>query len=144
MSEFEGKSVPTAYFTRGYTISASHRLHSNDLTPEENRTTFGKCNNPHGHGHNYRIEVTVGGPVDPETGMVINLVALESVVKKHVIDRFDHMNLNLDPLFSNRVSTTENLNIAIFDLLSESLRPAKLDKVRIEETENNFFEYSGS
>jgi 6-pyruvoyltetrahydropterin/6-carboxytetrahydropterin synthase len=133
-----------AYFTRGYIISASHRLHTDALTPEENRTTFGKCNHPHGHGHNYRIEVTVGGPVDAETGMVINLVDLDAVVRRQVIERFDHMNLNLDPLFSNRVSTTENLSIAIFDLLFEALQPAKLEKIRIEETENNFFEYSGS
>jgi 6-pyruvoyltetrahydropterin/6-carboxytetrahydropterin synthase len=133
-----------AYFTRGYIISASHRLHTDALTPEENRATFGKCNHPHGHGHNYRIEVTVGGPVDAETGMVINLVDLDAVMRRQVIDRFDHMNLNLDPLFSNRVSTTENLSIAIFDLLFEALQPAKLEKIRIEETENNFFEYSGS
>jgi 6-pyruvoyltetrahydropterin/6-carboxytetrahydropterin synthase len=133
----------TAYFTRAYAISASHRLHSDKLSAEENRETFGKCNNPHGHGHNYRIEVTIGGPVDPETGMVINMAALDAVVSEHVISRFDHMNLNLDVLFAHRVSTTENLCIATFDLLVSALRPAQLKKVRIEETENNFFEYSG-
>jgi len=133
-----------AYFTRAYTISASHRLHTGSLTAEENRATFGKCNNPHGHGHNYRIEVTVGGEIDPETGMVINMATLDAVVGKIVVARFDHMNLNLDPLFAERVSTTENLSIAIFDLLREGLKPAILEKIRIEETENNFFEYSGS
>jgi 6-pyruvoyltetrahydropterin/6-carboxytetrahydropterin synthase len=138
-----------AYFTRGYTISASHRLHSDALTPEENRATFGKCNNPHGHGHNYRIEVTVGGPVDSATGMVINMVTLDALVGKIVLARFDHKNLNLDPHFVDRVSTTENLCITIFDLLAsewetETLKPAILERVRIEETENNFFEYSGS
>lgn len=132
-----------AYFTRAYTISASHRLHTDDLTAEANRTTFGKCNNPHGHGHNYRIEVTVSGEVGPDTGMVINMVTLDEVVQKHVVCRFDHMNLNLDPLFAHRVSTTENLCIAIYDLLRPALEPAALDRVRIEETENNFFEYSG-
>jgi 6-pyruvoyltetrahydropterin/6-carboxytetrahydropterin synthase len=136
--------APKAYFTRGYTISSSHRLHTDALSAEANRSTFGKCNNPHGHGHNYRIEVTVGGPVDPGTGMVINMVTLDKVVQQHVIDRFDHMNLNLDPLFSNLVSTTENLNIAVFNLLAAALKPAILQKVRIEETENNFFEYSGA
>jgi 6-pyruvoyltetrahydropterin/6-carboxytetrahydropterin synthase len=105
-----------AYFTRAYTISASHRLHADSLSVEENRATFGKCNNPHGHGHNYRIEVTVGGPVDAATGMVINMATLDAVVKEKVIARFDHMNLNLDPLFSQRVSTTENLCIAIYSL----------------------------
>jgi 6-pyruvoyltetrahydropterin/6-carboxytetrahydropterin synthase len=137
-----------AYFTRAYSISASHRLHSDDLTADENRTTFGKCNNPHGHGHNYRIEVTVGGPVDPETGMVINMVDLDGIVREKIVGRFDHQNLNLDPLFdpafSKQVSTTENLTIAVFELLDGAFAPAALEKVRIEETENNFFEYSGS
>ena len=133
-----------AYFTRAYTISASHRLHTEELSAEQNRATFGKCNNPFGHGHNYRIEVTVGGPVDPETGMVIDMSTLDAVVDTIVLKRFDHMNLNLDPLFAHRVSTTENLTIAVFDLLSPELKPAKLASVRIEETENNFFEYSGA
>jgi len=140
-------SIPTAYFTRAYSFSASHRLHSEDLSSETNRTTFGKCNNPHGHGHNYRVEVTVAGPVDPATGMVINMATLDAVVNKKVFTRFDHMNLNLDPLFSTQVSTTENLCIAIFDILKEALdpaEPAQLDKIRVEETENNFFEYSGN
>jgi 6-pyruvoyltetrahydropterin/6-carboxytetrahydropterin synthase len=132
-----------AYFTRAYTISASHRLHTDSLSGEQNRATFGKCNNPHGHGHNYRIEVTVGGPIDPATGMVINMATLDAVVQEHVVSRFDHMNLNLDPLFADRVSTTENLSIAIFNLLQPALKPAILEKIRIEETENNFFEYSG-
>ena len=132
-----------AYFTRAYTISASHRLHTDALSEAANKTTFGKCNNPHGHGHNYRIEVTVGGPVDAETGMVVNMATLDSVVHKEVVERFDHMNLNLDPLFAEKVSTTENLSIAVFDLLSGALKPAILEKIRIEETENNFFEYSG-
>jgi 6-pyruvoyltetrahydropterin/6-carboxytetrahydropterin synthase len=132
-----------AYFTRAYTISASHRLHSDALSTEANVATFGKCNNPHGHGHNYRIEVTVGGAVDATTGMVINMATLDAVVRKEVLERFDHMNLNLDPMFRDRVSTTENLCIAIFDLLSPVLKPAILEKIRIEETENNFFEYSG-
>ena len=133
-----------AYFTRAYTISASHRLHSDALSAEQNRATFGKCNNPHGHGHNYRIEVTVGGQIDPATGMVINMATLDAMVHQQVVSRFDHMNLNLDPLFANQVSTTENLSIAIFSLLQPALEPAILEKVRIEETENNFFEYSGA
>ena len=133
-----------AYFTRAYTLSASHRLHTQALSAEANRATFGKCNNPHGHGHNYRIEVTAGGEVDPQTGMVIDMATLDAVVDKIVVARFDHMNLNLDPLFADRVSTTENLSIAVFDLLAEQLKPAILERVRIEETENNFFEYSGA
>ncbi len=145
----KSKSSHKAYFTRRYRISSSHRLHTDVLSAEENRSTFGKCNNPHGHGHNYRIEVTVGGPIAPETGMVINMATLDEIVGKTIVSRFDHMNLNLDPLFQDHVSTTENLCIAVYQLLSAPeigalLRPAALTTVRIEETENNFFEYSGA
>ena len=129
-----------AYFGRRYTISASHRLHADALSAEENRATYGKCNNPHGHGHNYVVEVVVAGAVDPETGMVINMVALDQVVRSRVIDRFDHANLNLDPLFVNRVPTTENLCRAVFVLVKDALPAGELERVRVEETENNFFE----
>ncbi len=132
-----------AAFGRRYTISASHRLHADSLSPDENRATYGKCNNPHGHGHNYIIEVLAGGAVDPETGMVINMATLDSVVRTKVLDRFDHTNLNLDPIFANLVPTTENLCRVVFELLDGFFEPAKLEQVRVEETENNFFEYSG-
>jgi 6-pyruvoyltetrahydropterin/6-carboxytetrahydropterin synthase len=130
----------TAHFGRRYTLSASHRLHTNALTVEENRATYGKCNNPHGHGHNYVVEVMVGGAVDPETGMVVDMAALDEVVRARVIERFDHANLNLDPLFANRVPTTENLSRVVFALLKDALPAGKLERVRVEETENNFFE----
>jgi 6-pyruvoyltetrahydropterin/6-carboxytetrahydropterin synthase len=133
----------TAYFGRRYTLSASHRLHVDALTPEENRAAYGKCNNPHGHGHNYIVEVLVGGPVDPETGMVVNLAALDEVVRKKVTDRFDHTNLNLDPLFANCVPTTENLCRVVYGLVKDVMPAGKLEYVRVEETENNFFEYRG-
>ena len=129
-----------AYFGRRYMLSASHRLHSDALSVEENRTTYGKCNNPHGHGHNYVVEVLVGGAVDADTGMVVNLAALDEVVRKKVLDRFDHTNLNLDSLFANRVPTTENLCRAVFGLLKDALPAGELDCVRVEETENNFFQ----
>jgi 6-pyruvoyltetrahydropterin/6-carboxytetrahydropterin synthase len=129
-----------AFFGRRYTISASHRLHTDVLSAEENQTTYGKCNNPHGHGHNYIVEVLVMGAVDPETGMVINMVALDEAVRSRVIDRFDHANLNLDPLFVNRVPTTENLCRAVYALLKDALPAGELERVRVEETENNFFE----
>ena len=131
-----------AYFGRRYTLSASHRLHSDALSEEENRAAFGKCNNPYGHGHNYVLEVLVGGSVNPETGMVLNMVDLDRVVRERVIERFDHANLNLDPYFENRVPTTENLSKAVFELLDGSIEPARVVQVRVEETENNFFEYS--
>ena len=132
-----------AYFGRRYTMSASHRLHTDALSAEENRTAFGKCNNPHGHGHNYVVEVLTRGPVYAETGMVINLAQLDEVVQTRVLARFDHANLNLDPLFAGTVPTTENLCKAVYDLLSGSLAPAELEHVRVEETENNFFEFFG-
>jgi 6-pyruvoyltetrahydropterin/6-carboxytetrahydropterin synthase len=132
-----------AYFGRRYALSASHRLHSDALTAEENQAAYGKCNNPHGHGHNYVIEVLVSGAVDADTGMVLNMATLDEVVGNRVIDRFDHTNLNLDSLFVNRVPTTENLCRAVFELLDEAIDTVKLAQVRVEETENNFFEYSG-
>ena len=139
MSADSGK----AYFGRRYMLSASHRLHANALTVEDNRAAYGKCNNPHGHGHNYVVEVLVGGPVDPETGMVVNLADLDLVVRQRVVKRFDHANLNLDPEFVNRVPTTENLCRVVFDLLNGALPAGELECVRVEETENNFFEYFG-
>jgi 6-pyruvoyltetrahydropterin/6-carboxytetrahydropterin synthase len=132
-----------AYFGRRYALSASHRLHSDALTAEENQAAYGKCNNPHGHGHNYVIEVLVSGAVDADTGMVLNMATLDEVVGNRVIDRFDHTNLNLDSLFVNRVPTTENLCRAVFELLDGAIDTVKLAQVRVEETENNFFEYSG-
>ena len=132
-----------ACFGRRYTISASHRLHTEALSAAENRAKYGKCNNPHGHGHNYVVEVLVGGEVDAETGMVVNMAALDEAVRSRVLERFDHANLNLDPIFANLVPTTENLCRAVFELLDGSVKPAKLVRVRVEETENNFFEYCG-
>jgi 6-pyruvoyltetrahydropterin/6-carboxytetrahydropterin synthase len=135
--------MPNAYFGRRYPLSASHRLHTEALNEEENRRAYGKCNNPHGHGHNYVIEVLVGGEVDPETGMVINLATLDEVVQTSILERFDHTNLNFDPLFKNHVPTTENLTKEVFGLLKNALPVGTLEYVRVEETENNFFQYCG-
>jgi len=132
-----------AYFGRRYMLSASHRLHAEALSAEENRAAYGKCNNPHGHGHNYVVEVLVAGPVDAATGMVMNLATLDETARRRVLDRFDHANLNLDPLFADRVATTENFCKSVFELLDEAVRPAELVQVRVEETENNYFEYCG-
>ncbi len=133
-----------AYFSRRYRFSASHRLHAGVLTVEQNRATYGKCNNPFGHGHNYILEVTVGGPVRAETGMVCNMVDLDSAVRERVLARFDHTNLNLDPLFHKVVPTTENLCIEVYNLLRSAALEAELVRVRVEETSNNFFEYAGA
>jgi 6-pyruvoyltetrahydropterin/6-carboxytetrahydropterin synthase len=132
-----------AYLSRRYLLSASHRLYSEAFSEEENRAVYGKCSNPHGHGHNYVVEVTVGGQVDPVTGMICNLADLDGCVQSKVIDRFDHTNLNVDECFRHKVPTTENLCIAIHDLLAEHFVHADLERVRVEETRNNFFEYAG-
>ncbi|HEX7727462.1 MAG TPA: 6-carboxytetrahydropterin synthase [Terracidiphilus sp.] len=129
-----------AYFGRRYMLSASHRLHAEALSAEENRAAYGKCNNPHGHGHNYTIEVLVGGTVDAATGMVINLSELDAMMQTNILDRFDHMNLNLDSLFVNQVPTTENLCREVFRIVKGALPTGMLEHVRVEETENNFFE----
>ena len=133
-------SSPKAYFGRRYMLSASHRLHADSLSADQNREAYGKCNNAYGHGHNYTVEVLIGGPVDPETGMVINLVELDEVVQRKVLDRFDHTNLNLDPFFENLVPTTENLCRTVFQIIKGALPAMELAHVRVEETENNFFQ----
>lgn len=129
-----------AYFGRRYGFSASHRLHSDALSAEENRATYGKCNNPHGHGHNYIVEVRVGGDVDPETGMVCDLVELDACVRREVLDAFDHTNLNLQECFQGRVPTTENVCTEIHRRMKEGFDAAEIVAVRVEETSNNFFE----
>lgn len=131
------------HLTRRYMISASHRLHSDEMSEQENSAIYGKCNNPYGHGHNYMIEVTVSGPVDDETGMVCNLVDLDGFVDAEIVERFDHQNLNLLPEFVDAVPTTEKLCIAIYDIVKRGFKAAHLEKVRIEETMMNSFEYAG-
>ncbi len=132
-----------AHLTRRYLFSASHRLHAETLTDEQNRATYGKCNNPHGHGHNYSLEVTVSGQVNPETGMVCDLVDLDAAVHQTVLDRFDHQNLNRLKDFAVLVPTTENLTQIIYNILKQRFRAAHLEKIRIEETLMNSFEYAG-
>lgn len=132
-----------AYLNRRYLFSASHRLHSEAMSPDENRATYGKCNNPHGHGHNYTLEVTVSGHVDPSTGMICNLVDLDACVEREVLSRYNLENLNTMQEFAVTVPTTENLCIQIFDILQRRCPHAHLERVRLEETMMNSFEYAG-
>jgi 6-pyruvoyltetrahydropterin/6-carboxytetrahydropterin synthase len=132
-----------AYLTRRYLFSASHRLHSGAFSDAENQSIYGKCNNPYGHGHNYMIEITVSGQVDGSTGMICNLVDLDGYVQSEILERFDHQNLNLLPQFAAQVPTTENLCVAIYEIMRRGFTPAHLEKVRIEETMMNSFEYAG-
>ena len=128
---------------RRYRFSASHRLHSETLSEEENRCVYGKCNNPHGHGHNYVVEVRVSGNVDPATGMIANLADLDAFVEREVIEAFDHKLLNEEvAAFRKNVPTTENLCKEIYQRLKHFPK-ANLERVRVEETSNNAFEYAG-
>ncbi len=128
-----------AYLTRRYTFPASHRLHTDALTEAENYELYGKCNNPHGHGHNYGLFVTVSGPVDAATGMVCNLAEIDAFVKREVLDVFDHQNLNELDAFRERVPTTENLCLEIESILRRGFTAAKVEEVRIQETRKNSF-----
>jgi len=130
-----------AYFGRRYRLSASHRLHCDSMTDEENRAVYGKCNHPHGHGHNYVVEVIVGGEVDAVTGMVCDMVEMDRCVTKEILDRFDYTNLNCDVAFREQVPTTENLNIEIYSVLKKAFTQAEIVSVRVEETAKNSFEY---
>jgi 6-pyruvoyltetrahydropterin/6-carboxytetrahydropterin synthase len=132
-----------AYLTRRYWFSASHRLHCDAMSAQENQATYGKCNNPYGHGHNYALEVTVAGPVDVKTGMVCNLADLDAFVNENILGRFDHENLNMLEEFQETVPTTENLCVEIYNTLERGFRHAQVEKVRMEETMLNSFEYAG-
>ncbi|PYX33814.1 MAG: 6-pyruvoyl tetrahydrobiopterin synthase [Acidobacteria bacterium] len=132
-----------AHLTRRYMLSASHRLHSDEMSAEQNTAVYGKCNNPYGHGHNYMIEITVSGPVDERTGMVCNLIDLDGFVHQNVLERYDHQNLNVVQEFAKQVPTTENLCIAIYEIVKRGFDKAHLERVRIEETMKNSFEYRG-
>lgn len=138
------------YLTRSYRFSASHRLHNDALTAEENSRLYGKCDNAFGHGHNYTLEVTVAGEVDRVTGMVLDLGFMDGTVEREVIERFDLTNLNLDiRSFRAMVPTTENVCIEIYNLLKGKLNgsgrwpTARLSRIRLEETNSNAFEYYG-
>jgi 6-pyruvoyltetrahydropterin/6-carboxytetrahydropterin synthase len=129
---------------RRYRFAASHRLHSTQLSEEENCRIYGKCNNPYGHGHNYTVEVRFSGVIDPATGKIANLGDLDQFVNEKVIEPFDHRSLQDEvPAFRDTVPTTENLCIEIFQRL-KSFPIAKLEAVRVEETSNNSFEYAGN
>ncbi|WP_263409789.1 6-carboxytetrahydropterin synthase [Terriglobus tenax] len=131
-----------AYLGRRYRFSASHRLHVDAFSEQQNREVFGKCNNPFGHGHNYWLEVLVSGQVDAVSGMVCNLVDVDTFVQQRIVAKFDHMNLNTLPEFATLVPSTENLAIVLWEILKD-FTAAKVEKIRIEETPNNAFEYAG-
>jgi len=131
-----------AHLSRRYHFSASHRLHTDKYDAAQNASIFGKCNNPHGHGHNYTVQVTLSGQVDPVTGMVCNLAELDAFAQTNLLEQFDHTNLNTLAFFQNSVSTTENLSIEIYRIF-QRFTAAHLESVHVEETSNNSFDYAG-
>ncbi|MEX2599622.1 MAG: 6-carboxytetrahydropterin synthase [Dehalococcoidia bacterium] len=132
---------PVVHLSRRYTFPASHRLYSDHLSPESNDEIFGKCANPNGHGHNYRVTVTVAGPVDQGTGYVMPLDELDGIVRKHVLDAYDHRYLNVDVEdYFDLVPTGENIARRIWERLEAPLA-GKLKRVVLDETRNNQFEY---
>jgi 6-pyruvoyltetrahydropterin/6-carboxytetrahydropterin synthase len=131
-----------AHLSRRYHFAASHRLHVDALTPERNRDIYGKCNNPFGHGHNYVVQVTLAGPVDTVTGMVTNLGDLDSFAQREMLDLFDHANLNTLECFLDLVPTTENLCVELWKIFVQYPH-ARLERIRVEETGNNAFDYFG-
>lgn len=132
------------YVTRREVFSASHRLYNPHLSEEENNLLFGKCNNPNGHGHNYTLEVTICGEINPATGYLIDLKLLKEIIIENVITKVDHKNLNLDVDFlTGQIPTAENIAIGIWNQLESKIPVGKLYSVKLKETENNFIEYKG-
>jgi 6-pyruvoyltetrahydropterin/6-carboxytetrahydropterin synthase len=141
VSPREGRNMVS--LTKAFSFSAAHRLHSQFLSEDENRAVFGKCNNPHGHGHNYELEVTVKGTIDPQTGMLMDLGTLMQIVQEEIINRFDHKHLNKDTVeFRTLNPTGENIAKVIWDLLRPRLGN-QLTRIGLWETPKNLFEYYG-
>lgn len=130
--------------TQSFEFSAAHRLYCDDLSEEENGRVFGKCSNVNGHGHNYRLEVTVRGTPDEKTGTIVELPALRRTVRERVIDQFDHKHLNLDcAAFSSLNPSVENIALVIWGRLEDAFDGCRLSNVRVWETPKTYAEYSG-
>ena len=143
LEEKAKSTLPLVYITRKESFSASHRLHSAKLSDEENRLIFGKCNNMNGHGHNYTVKVTIRGPVDPITGMVMNLTDLKKYMES-VLQPLDHRNLDVDvPFFADTCSTAENVAVYIWNNLTKLLPEGLLYEVKVNETGKNSARYKG-
>jgi 6-pyruvoyltetrahydropterin/6-carboxytetrahydropterin synthase len=132
------------YVTRRECFSAAHRLYNPSLSDEENFEMYGMCSNPNWHGHNYILEVVVSGEVDPGTGYLLDLKILKEIIRKNVIEKVDHKNLNLETDFMKGIiPSAENIAIAIWKVLANKIPKGKLYSIKLYETENNYFEYKG-
>lgn len=135
---------PEVIVTRRLHFSSAHRVHNPAMSEEDNRRVFGKCNNPNWHGHNYVLDVSVRGPLDEKTGYVIDLARVKQIAEQHVVSKVDHRNLNLEVDFLRDViPTTENVVVAFWRVLEPALRPARLTRLVLWETVNNYVEYEG-
>ena len=136
--------MPTVTVTRRVRFNAAHRVHNPALSDEENAATFGKCNNPNWHGHNYTLDISVESEIDPRTGYVFDLAALKKVAQREILEVVDHRNFNLDVEFMKGViPTSENIIVAIWKELEPVIRPGRLVKLVLWETANNYVEYTG-
>jgi 6-pyruvoyltetrahydropterin/6-carboxytetrahydropterin synthase len=137
--------MPLVTVTRRLRFNAAHRVNNPALSPEENVSLYGKCNNPHGHGHNYTLEVSVQGPIDAVTGYVIDLGVLRDTVENLVVNQTDHRHFNHDVPYMQGVNpTSENIVVAMWNVLEPHIHPGKLLRLRLWETENNYVEYEGA
>jgi len=136
--------MPHVTVTRRVRFNAAHRVHNPQLSDEENSRLFGKCNNPNWHGHNYTLDVSVEGDIDPKTGYVCDLSALKKIVEHEIVDIVDHKNFNLDvPFMKGVIPTSENIVTAFWNILAPQVKPGKLARLVLWETENNYVEYTG-
>ncbi len=136
--------MPTVTVTRRLRFNAAHRVHNPAFSDERNQETFGKCNNPYGHGHNYVLDVSLEGEIDPDTGYVMDLSRLKEIVTREVLSKVDHHNLNIDvPFMQGVIPTSENFIVQIWRILESKVGNAKLKKLVLWETENNYVEYDG-
>ncbi len=136
--------MPRVTVTRRLRFNAAHRVHNPALSDQENAAIFGKCNNPNWHGHNYILDVSVEGDIDDRTGYVVDLSALKQIVEREIVDKVDHRNFNLDVDFMESViPTSENIIVAFWRLLNDRVKPARLARLVLWETENNYVEYTG-
>jgi len=136
--------MPKVTATRRLKFNAAHRVHNPAFSDAENQATFGKCNNPNWHGHNYTLDVSVHGEINPQTGYVMDLGKLRDIVDKAIVDLVDHRNLNLDvPFMQGVIPTAENLIVACWRILEPAVAPMTLKRLVLWETDNNYVEYAG-
>ena len=137
--------MPRVTVTRRVRFNAAHRVYNPALSDAENSAIFGKCNNPNWHGHNYTLDISVDGTIDPRTGYVMDLSQLKNIVEREVVSVVDHRNFNLDvPFMADSIPTSENIIVKFWNILEPAVTPARLVRLVLWETENNYVDYEGA